>query len=56
MLQGYLELKLSWQLFQKAPETLSDPERDRLQKVAAKQNVIEQRILGSAEAAACATS
>ena len=51
MLQGYLELKLSWQLFQKTPETLSDPERDRLQAVAARQNTIEQRILASPEAA-----
>ena len=51
MLQGYLELKLSWQLFQKAPETLSDPERNRLLEVAARQNTLEQRILASAEAA-----
>ena len=51
MLQGYLELKLSWELFQKAPETLSDPERDRLLEVAKKQDSIEQRILGSAAAA-----
>ncbi len=51
MLQGYLELKLSWQLFQKAPETLSPPERNRLLEVATRQNTIEQRILASAEAA-----
>lgn len=51
MLHGYLELKLSWELFQKAPETLSDPERNRLTEVAAKQNTIEQHILASAEAA-----
>jgi len=51
MLQGYLELKLSWQLFQKAPETLSEPERNRLLEVARKQNSIEQRILASAAAA-----
>lgn len=51
MLQGYLELKLSWQLFQKPPETLSDPERNRLLEVAARQNTLEQRILASAEAA-----
>ncbi len=51
MVQGYLELKLSWQLFQKAPETLSDPERNRLLEVAARQNTLEQRILASAEAA-----
>jgi peptidyl-prolyl cis-trans isomerase C len=51
MLHGYLELKLSWQLFQKGPETLSVPERDRLQEVAQKQDRIEQRILASTAAA-----
>lgn len=48
---GYLELKLSWELFQKAPETLSDPERHRLAEIARKQDGIEQRILASREAA-----
>ena len=48
---GYLELKLSWELFQKAPETLGDDERTRLTRVAAKQSSIEQRILASGEAA-----
>lgn len=48
---NYLELKLSWELFQKGPETLSEPERHRLDDVARKQEVIEQRILASAEAA-----
>jgi len=47
---GYLELKLSWELFQKAPETLSQPERQRLDEVAARQKIIEQRILSSSEA------
>lgn len=51
MLHGYLELKLSWQLFQKAPETLSEPERNRLVEVAGKQDSIEQRILASSSAA-----
>lgn len=51
MQHGYLELKLSWELFKKAPETLSDPERNRLGEVAAKQNGIEQRILASPQAA-----
>lgn len=51
MLQGYLELKISWQMFQKAPEALSVAERNRLLEVAEKQGTIEQRILGSAEAA-----
>lgn len=50
MLHGYLELKLSWQLFQKAPETLSEPERNRLVEVAEKQDSIEQRILASSPA------
>ncbi|MGE5471280.1 MAG: nitrogen fixation protein NifM [Bacteroidota bacterium] len=48
---GYLELKLSWELFHKAPETLSAPERGQLSAVAARQNGIEQRILGSSAAA-----
>ena len=51
MLPGYLELKLSWELFQKAPETLSEPERHRLSEVARKQDSIEQRILASRAAA-----
>jgi peptidyl-prolyl cis-trans isomerase C len=45
--QAYLELKLSWELFHKAPETLSPPERNRIGDVAAKQERIEQRILSS---------
>jgi len=51
MTYGYLELKLSWELFQKAPETLAAEERARLLKVAARQNGIEQSILASVEAA-----
>ena len=51
MRYGYLELKLSWELFQKAPETLAAVERARLLKVAARQNGIEQSILASIEAA-----
>ncbi len=51
MQNRYLELKLSWEIFQKAPEALSDPERSRLLKVAAKQNSIEHYILASADAA-----
>lgn len=50
MEHAYLELKLSWELFQKAPETLSPPERNRLGEVAAKQDSIEQRILSSEQA------
>lgn len=51
MQTGYLELKLSWELFQKAPETLSDPERGRLTEVATRQSSIERRILASPQAA-----
>jgi peptidylprolyl isomerase/peptidyl-prolyl cis-trans isomerase C len=51
MQTGYLELKLAWELFHKAPETLSEPERGRLTEVATRQNGIEQRILASPEAA-----
>ena len=48
---AYLELKLSWELFQKAPETLSAPERTRLNDVAFRQKSIEQHILESSNAA-----
>ena len=51
MLHAYLELKLAWELYQKAPETLSQPERNRLSDVAAKQDSIEQAILASPQAA-----
>lgn len=51
MLHAYLELKLSWELFQKAPDALSPPERSRLEEVAVRQGSIEQRILASPEAA-----
>lgn len=51
MLSAYLELKLSWELFQKAPETLSEPERSRVSEVARKQDSLELRILASDEAA-----
>lgn len=51
MQAGYLELKLSWELFRKAPETLSEPERHQLSEVARKQDSIEQRILASRAAA-----
>ncbi len=51
MQHAYLELKLAWELFNKAPETLSEPERKRLGKIAGQQGGIEQRILASAAAA-----
>ncbi len=50
MQHAYLELKLSWELFQKAPEMLSEPESARLAKIAARQSTIEQQILSSPEA------
>ncbi len=50
MLHGYLALKLSWELFQKAPETLTPPERTRLAEVAGRQDRIEHCILASPEA------
>src|SRR5574343_1503637 len=51
MQQAYLELKLSWELFKKAPESLSEPERGRLGEIAGRQDSIAQRILASAAAA-----
>ncbi len=50
-MQAYLELKLSWELFHKAPDTLSGEERTRLDKVARRQRDIEHCILTSPEAA-----
>lgn len=51
MLHAYLELKLSWEFFDKAPDALSETERTRLTGLALRQDQIEQRILQSAEAA-----
>lgn len=51
MLRGYLELKLSWEMFQKAPDTLSEAERIRLSEIAERQHRIEQRILATPMAA-----
>ncbi|MBI4741822.1 MAG: nitrogen fixation protein NifM [Betaproteobacteria bacterium] len=48
---GYLELKLSWELFKKAPETLSPLEQKQLGQIAARQTRIEHRILASPQAA-----
>jgi nitrogen fixation protein NifM len=47
----YLTLKLSHELFSKSPDGLSDTERQRVSTIAARQTAIEQRILGSANAA-----
>lgn len=51
MRHGYLELKISWEIFRKLPETLSKLEFDKLAKIAARQSAIEQKILASPEAA-----
>ncbi len=51
MARGYLELKLSWELFEKPPEALSAAENERLAVVARRQEAIERRILASREAA-----
>ncbi len=51
MLHAYLELKLAWALYQQAPDTLSQPERNRLSEIAAKQDRIEHAILSSPQAA-----
>lgn len=47
----YLRLKLARQLFSKTPDALDESERKRVAAVAARQQEIEQRILGSAKAA-----
>lgn len=47
----YLALKLSHELFSKSPDGLDEAERKRVSAIAARQQEIEQRILGSANAA-----
>jgi peptidylprolyl isomerase/peptidyl-prolyl cis-trans isomerase C len=49
-MSGYLEFKLSWAMFQKAPESLDAGEAARLSQVAARQSEIERRILASRNA------
>ena len=51
MPQAYLELKIAWEMFQKAPAALTGSESARLTEIAARQSRIEQKILASAEAA-----
>lgn len=46
----YLELKLSWELFHKAPDTLGETEQRKLQGLALRQDQLERRILASPEA------
>lgn len=48
---AYLELKLAWELFKQAPETLELPQREELVNIVARQHDIERRILQSPEAA-----
>jgi peptidyl-prolyl cis-trans isomerase C len=47
----YLTLKLSHELYSKSPDGLDETERKRVSTIAARQQQIEQRILGSAKAA-----
>jgi nitrogen fixation protein NifM len=47
----YLTLKLSRELYSKVPDALDDTERKRVSTIAARQQEIERRILGSANAA-----
>lgn len=48
---SYLTLKLSQELFNKTPAMLESVERQRVERVAARQRTIEQRIFSTAEAA-----
>jgi nitrogen fixation protein NifM len=47
----YLTLKLAHELFSKGPDSLDETERKRVTAIAVRQQEIEQRILGSANAA-----
>ena len=51
MPSGYIELKLSRELYQKAPDALNPAERQRIAATAARQDELERRILASPEAA-----
>lgn len=48
---AYLELKLAWELFKQAPETLESPQRDHLARIVARQHEFERRILRAPAAA-----
>lgn len=50
-MQAYLELKIAWSLFNKAPDQLSDAEEVRLQRIARRQSEIESCLLAAPEAA-----
>lgn len=50
---AYLELKLSRELYGRAPDALSDKELYELSRTAERQRMIEQTILTSREASAC---
>ena len=41
---AYLELKLSWELFQRAPQALNAEERAKLDKIARRQQQLEAAI------------
>lgn len=49
-MQAYLELKLSWELFQRSPHALQAEERARLDQVTRRQQQLEAAILTSREA------
>jgi nitrogen fixation protein NifM len=51
MINAYTELKLSWGLFEKAPESLDEAERERVREVAGRQARIERDVLSTREAA-----
>lgn len=50
-MHAYLELKIAWSLFNKAPDQLSDAENTRLQRIARRQSEIESCLLAAPEAA-----
>ena len=50
MQDGYLNLKLSWELFKKAPDALLAAERQRLDSIARRQHELERGILAAPEA------
>jgi peptidyl-prolyl cis-trans isomerase C len=48
----YLELKIAWEIFQKTPQALSAADLAETRRIAARQQVLEQKILSSPESSA----
>ncbi|MEY4593075.1 MAG: nitrogen fixation protein NifM [Pseudomonadota bacterium] len=52
MTNAYLELKVAWELYKKLPESLSEADQLKTKQIAARQEILEKRILSAPEASA----